>query len=150
MVSNLLYTVYRQTQQIGGIRMTSVQHQQIESLRASGQSYAQIARTLGIPVSTIKSFYSRRSPAAIAVQKHVCKQCGAPIEQKNKSNPRLFCCDKCRALWRYHNIVKASRAKYPMICPACGSSFLAVTKTQKYCCHTCYINDRFRKDDSHG
>ena len=131
--------------------MTSVQHQQIESLRASGQSYAQIARILGIPVSTIKSFYSRRSPAAITMQKHVCKQCGAPIKQKNKSNPRLFCCDKCRALWRYHNIVKSSRAKYPMICPACGVSFLAVSKTQKYCCHACYINDRFGKDvDSRG
>ena len=46
------------------------------------------------------------------------------------------------------NLDKVSRkAIYEFVCPACKKPFTAYgDKNRKYCCHECYVADRFGRD----
>jgi len=142
------------------IVVTGDQKRNIQDMRRQGLSYTQIAESLGLSVSTIKSYCWRNNlPVCNASNdteneddKEHCKQCGRRLEQIPKSKPKVFCSDKCRhAWWSAHRDRLNRKAIYHMSCARCGRPFDSYgNKTRKYCCHACYIQGRFGEEACHG
>lgn len=82
--------------------MTGEQKQQIYILHKKGLPFADIAEQLGLPCNTVKIFCWRNGLSDAEIEKPqenrrfigFCKQCGKTLEQKSKSRPKKFCCDK--------------------------------------------------------
>ena len=76
-----------------------------------------------------------------------CQCCGKPLIQPRTGRPRKFCSDKCRRdWWAAHTDRSHPResAMYTTTCAYCGQEFRAYGNSKrKYCCHACYIRDRF-------
>ena len=133
--------------------MTNDQKTQIISLRKQGNSLAEIASKLGLPIGTVKSFCSRNHLVAeaaldveslrpqLSVKDGQCKKCGAPITSLPHHRPKLFCSDRCRLSWWHDNrhLAKNTERK---TCLSCGVSFTADGR-RKYCSHSCYIKARY-------
>lgn len=75
----------------------------VVSLKDGGLSYSEIARTLSMNESTVKSvcFRSREDYS------DRCLYCGKRLRQTRGHRQRKFCCDRCKDA--YHN----SRRKKP-------------------------------------
>lgn len=138
--------------------MTNEQKVQIAEMRKQGLGYIKIAQHLGISENTIKSFCRRNKLAGTMTANDAeaaqitlgagirpCKCCGEPVLQDPKRKPKLFCSDKCRnKWWNSHLYLVKRKAMYEYVCPTCGKSFTAYgNANRKYCCHECYIEDRF-------
>ncbi len=138
--------------------MTNEQKAIVDSLYAKGNGYKKIANQVGISPNTIKS-YLRKAVAAGGVPQMqertsapvpeasitACQYCGKEVEQHHGRKHKRFCSDHCRNLWwnEHLNLVKR-KAIYNFICPTCGKGFTAYGNAhRKYCCHACYIEDRF-------
>jgi hypothetical protein len=133
--------------------MTNEQKMKIVSLRTQGNSLAEIADKLGLPIGTVKSFCSRNhlvAEAALDVENlrpqpspegAKCKKCGAPLGQRPHHRQKLFCSDKCRLSWWHDNrhLAKNTERK---TCLSCGASFTA-DGSRKYCSHSCYVKARY-------
>ena len=139
--------------QKGGDKMTNEQKTKIISLRKQGNSLAEIASKLGLPIGTVKSFCSRNHPVAetaldveslpsqTSAEGAKCKKCGAPLEQRPHHRQKLFCSDKCRLSW-WHDNRHLAKGATEKTCPVCGSSFTAGAE-RKYCSHSCYIKAKY-------
>lgn len=117
----------------------------IQALRQAGYSYQQIADQLRLSVNTVKSYCRRNGLGGIQAKdevQRICIQCHQPVE--GHSNKR-FCCDDCRQSWWNSHLDRVNRkAYYDFTCKACHKEFQAYgNKERVYCCHQCYINDRF-------
>lgn len=129
--------------------MTNEQRMMIVSLRKKGQGYMSIANTLGISANTVKSFCRRTekkgSGTDFSVDEHKCKCCGKPVLQAPGRKEKKFCSDSCRIKWWNSHLDQVDRrAIYKKECPGCGKSFSVYGNAgRKYCCHACYIKDRF-------
>jgi hypothetical protein len=110
------------------------------SLRKQGLSHAVIAKELSLSVNTVKSFCRRHE-----AKKLLCRSCGKPLEQIPKRKPKSFCCKGCRETWwKTHRDEMQRKAFYRIACACCGKEFDSYgNKNRKYCCHPCYIKDRF-------
>ena len=135
--------------------MTDHQKAQIIKLRADGNGYGKIAKSIGISLNTVKSFCRRNDigsnfsvePAlAYTGETTYCENCGQPIRQIEKQKKKRFCCDKCRnAWWNSHLDQVKRKAVYHFKCLHCGKEFHVYgDKRRKYCSHACYIADRFK------
>ena len=86
--------------------MTKEQKRLIDQYRQSGMKYSEIARTIGLPESTVKS-YCYRNPVTNPLpvpRGQLCPQCGKPISS-SKYRPRRFCSDACRnKYWLTHHL----------------------------------------------
>lgn len=120
--------------------MTYQQKKDILFFRGEGLTYRQIGAMLGLPMNTVKSV-CRRAEAS----KNQCRNCGKYLVQKPKSKPRSFCSDQCRRAWWKNHSDQIDRKKvYSFTCAGCGRRFDSYgQKNRKYCCHQCYISDRF-------
>ncbi len=133
--------------------MTHEQKQRIEDMRWQGLSCSRIAGFLGLSVNTVKSFCRRHNLPVRNASKAVgneekrtqCRQCGKLLEQMPKSKPKTFCDNQCRfAWWSAHRYMLNRKAIYHLTCACCGKVFESYgNKNRKYCCHACYIKDRF-------
>lgn len=130
--------------------MRQEQKEKIITLRRRGFGYADIERELGISRNTVKSFCRRNGLGVI--QEHIstevsdrCRECGKPLIQKDKQKKRVFCCRECREKWwKAHPDRVNRKAVYSFTCACCGKAFMAYGNShRKYCCHECYIRDRF-------
>lgn len=133
--------------------MNDTQREQIRCLRNEGSSYSQISQTLGISESTIKTFCRRSGlggckVVTVEITKKLCACCGKPVVQLSGRKMKKFCSDKCRMTWWNSHLDKVTRkANYEFICPNCKKPFTAYgNKNRKYCCHECYVADRFGRD----
>ena len=124
--------------------MTKEQKQRIRELKSAGLGYVRISRDLGIPENTVKSFL-RRNTTPVRVEKFVCKCCGRSVEQNPGRKEKKFCSDRCRMKWwNSHPELIQRKAVHEFNCPTCGRRFSVYGKRlRKYCCHQCYIEDRF-------
>ena len=136
--------------------MTPDEKSRLSTMRKAGWSYTEIAAELGISKNTVKTFCRRNeltpevenAPVEIApvsTTDRLCPHCGKPVIQPQGRKEKKFCSDTCRNRWwnSHMNMVKR-KAIYEYTCPTCGSAFTAYGNNhRKYCCHDCYIADRF-------
>ncbi|RKM55398.1 RNA polymerase subunit sigma-70 [Butyrivibrio sp. CB08] len=129
--------------------MTESVKKQIRDMRGRGMSFGQIATSLALPTSTIKSYCRREGvvsvKTAIPEGMGMCMCCGAKIVQNPKRKEKRFCSDKCRMAWWNNNLDKVNKkAFYQYTCACCNKPFTVYgNSTRKYCSHECYIKDRF-------
>lgn len=139
--------------------MNAQQKNEITSLRSQGYGYARIAQALGLSKNTVKSYCKRSnlSGAALTLTSDMsiptltfCPECGKAITQAPGRKEKKFCSDECRHKWWNARPEKITRkAVYSYTCAGCGKSFTAYGNShRKYCCHGCYIADRFKSGDS--
>ncbi len=84
--------------------MRDYEKSQIIKLRAEGNGYGKIARTLGISLNTVKSFCRRNDVRAgmtvdapvteYSGENTTCPNCGTPIRQIAGQKKKKFCCDR--------------------------------------------------------
>lgn len=81
----------------------------------------------------------------------LCKNCKLEIIQPMTGRPKKFCSDSCRRYWwkkNKHLLVKNETAIYKLRCQYCGNVFeMYGNNKRKYCCHNCYIRDRFLREE---
>ena len=129
--------------------MTRQEQEEIIRLRDRGRTYAEIAETTGIPVSTLKSFFRRnvrkKEALPVAPDADHCRECGKELVQNPKVKRRIFCSRSCREKWwKEHADTINRKAVYSFTCPCCGAPFTAYGNAhRKYCSHACYIRHRF-------
>ena len=120
--------------------MTEEQKSEIALLRNRGVGYGKIAIELGVSENTIKS-YCRRNRNVIKMRQgeHICPMCGKLVTQNPGRREKKFCSDACRRKWwNSHTGLMKENA----VCAHCGKPFHG-RAGRKYCCHACYIADRF-------
>ena len=127
--------------------MTLEQKHLIDQYRQSGMKYSEIARTIGLPETTVKS-YCYRNPISVPVPKSnepICPQCGKPIVS-GKYRPRRFCSDACRNKYWLDDAAACPTA-VKATCQHCGKPFTDyANRHRKYCSHPCYIAARYGGD----
>ena len=129
--------------------MTIFQKEKILQLRSRGASYSEIAKVVGLPRNTVKSFCRRNTASTemIITEPNLsgCRECGKPLVQVSGRKRRIFCSKECREKWWHAHPEKIrQRAVYTFTCPECGNTFTAYgNRHRKYCSHRCYICDRF-------
>jgi len=133
--------------------MTGEQKQQIYLLRKTGAAFGDIAEKLGLPRNTVKTFCWRNGLSNAELEKPqankgymgFCKNCGKSLEQKNRSRPKKFCCDKCRSQWWTANSGQLNRKTLlTLVCANCGMDFSCyASQKRRYCGHSCYIAHRY-------
>ena len=131
--------------------MDDIQKTKIDNLRADGFGYKLIAKEIGISESTVKSYCRRHKvlkKTAVAGAHH-CPQCGKIVEQNPKRKEKKFCCDACRmSWWNSHLDMVNRKSVYEHECHYCHKHFMVYGRVRrKYCCHQCYINERFGEYD---
>ncbi len=134
--------------------MTDTQKDRIRQMKAGGFGYIKIARELGLPENTVKSFCRREGLNGKVPDKGApvpeagigtCPCCGAKVEQNPGRKAKKFCSDKCRNKWWNSRLDQVERkAHYEFVCAYCKKPFTAYGNAgRKYCSHECYIKDRF-------
>lgn len=140
--------------------MNTQQKTEITSLRSQGFGYTKIAQALGLSKNTVKSYCRRNNLSATALDHtsdmpilapSFCLECGTAITQVSGRKEKKFCSDECRHKWWNARPEKITRkALYTYTCAGCGKAFLAYGNNhRKYCCHACYIADRFKGGETH-
>lgn len=138
--------------------MNNKQKATIIQYRNLGWGYRKIANMLGISRDEVRNFctkkglngYAKDRMTEVCVlqdneeEKDLCRYCWKPIQQPKIGRRRVFCSDECRRLWNeIHPTI------YQHECEFCGKIFETRAAKQTYCCHDCYIKDRFwRKEDT--
>lgn len=137
--------------------MTEQQKSVIKTLRQQNFSYNTIANTLGLTISTVKSYCQRsgltgnRKEACRSnhlkpsVLPSFCRCCGKQITQKEKVKRRIFCTDECRVTWWNSHLEQVKRRNpHTVNCLCCGKEFTYYgPNPQKFCSHPCYIKHRY-------
>ena len=133
--------------------MNALEKDSIVKMRSDGMSYAAIASALGLKEITVKKHCQRNHISAThsdAQESRAythCRECGKELLQVDKKKRRLFCCEDCRSLWWHkHPDQIKQKAVYSYHCAHCGKGFTAYGNDhRKYCCHACYIAERYSK-----
>ena len=127
--------------------MTKKQKAMIVELRKIGKSYTQIANQLNVCRCSVGR-YCREQNLFFDQNKNVCRECGATLVQAEKKKRKVFCSAECRVRWwNAHPYMVNQKAVYHFVCAHCGKEFTAYgNNKRKYCCHACYIKDRFGED----
>ena len=79
------------------------------------------------------------------------RDAGKTLVQIAGRKPVKFCSSACRvSWWNAHPDAVGKKAFYDYTCACCGKTFRAYGNShRKYCCHTCYIQARFKGGDAH-
>ena len=132
--------------------VTAYQERRIRELRLRGVGYRSIAAELGISRDTVRNFCTSRDLSGVAAAQpipagNVCLCCGGEIIQPRRGRRRRFCSDACcRKWWAAHPdaIRQSQEAQHHLKCVYCGKEFIVYgNANRRYCCHNCYIRDRF-------
>ncbi len=132
--------------------MTKEEIEQISTLRKQGYGYSRISKAMGISVNTIKAYCKRHGMGGVQKQiavlptyERMCLCCGAGIVLIEGRKEKKFCSSKCRNKWWNSHLDQVNRkANYYFTCKYCNKPFTAYgNRNRKYCCHECYVADRF-------
>lgn len=134
--------------------MTENQKKLVQIYREKGMSYKEVADTLLVSINTIKTFCKRNGLGGVRTgtagpgdgMVTVCRCCGKPVRQNPGRKQKRFCSDTCRNKWWNSHLEDVDKkANYECICEYCGKTFISYgNSNRKYCCHRCYVSDRFR------
>lgn len=127
--------------------MTNEQKEQILAYKRDGFGYKKIGQLMELSENTIKSFCKRNKSEEkqIDAQDGICPCCGKPIQVSTGRKQKKFCSDKCRMKWWNEHLDRVDKkVNYEFVCACCKKPFTAYGNAhRKYCCHECYIEDRF-------
>lgn len=132
--------------------MTERDRTYIAQMRNEGKGYAVIADALGVSRNTVKSYCQRNKLGGAASagrnNEDCCRNCGKLLIRIPGCKPRQFCDDSCRQkFWNSHRWLVSTKNMEEQTCGFCKRPFKAYAKSgRKYCCHECYIRDRFGGD----
>ncbi len=137
--------------------MTEEQERQITDLRNAGLGYTAIAKRLDLTRIEVRAFSKAHGLMGRVLQESEeqttvqdgCKTCGKKLKHTTGKKKKQFCSDQCRMDWwnAHPNKVKRT-AFYTFTCAFCGDEFTSYgNANRKYCCHECYIYDRYSKDN---
>ncbi len=135
--------------------MTDKEKNQIAVYREQGKSYTDISEIMNISINSIKTYCKRhglggKRAYSFTKDEYVttCECCGAPVMQNPGRKKKRFCSNKCRnAWWNEHVELVNKKAHYEYVCPYCKKTFSVYgNANRKYCCHECYVADRFGGD----
>jgi hypothetical protein len=133
--------------------MTNEQQEKIIELRKLGIGYRSIATAMNMSRDKVRNFckaqgldgYGKNNKKADEEKsiRELCKNCGKRINQKPiKGRPKTYCSKECKKEWE---------VKHPILyqheCYYCGKKFESKVKSADFCCHKCYIRDRFWRDE---
>ena len=132
--------------------------------RMKGKSCVEIAELTGMPIEAVED-YSRmlgfpdgegilRLTAEdetwfSGAQKSTapgrcCPQCGKEVIRPPKGGRKKFCSDECRHRWKNEH----QKAGVEITCAHCGRVFtVAKGRNVRYCCHECYIAERYGREE---
>jgi len=119
----------------------------IRNMRFKGETYAKIARVIGVSANTIKSFCRRNNlqnlDADECESKNICKNCSVQFD--NIRSNKKFCSDKCRLIWWSKNSDKLRKtAVYNLECKHCGKNFESYGNDKRlFCSRPCYFSHRY-------
>lgn len=122
------------------------QKEMILFLRQKGTSYAEIAQTLMLSPNTVKSICYRHKDRFLqesppSNNPGVCKNCGAPLQQKPGAKKKSFCSDRCRYIWWNHS---RNKRPYRLVCQHCGRDLISFgNQNRKFCGRECYLLSRY-------
>ena len=131
--------------------MTAQEKAQIAAMRHTGLSYKEIAESLQMTASKVKTYCTRnclggaRAPVG---RKHSetgkCEQCGKAVAQQAGRKHKRFCSDACRmAWWAAHRSMVKQKTVRQFVCAECGAAFDAYgVKERSYCSRACYSHAR--------
>ena len=138
--------------------MTEYQKTKIPEMRLQGMGYKAIGNVLGLSRDVVRCFCRKyglegnaevvRDNIEVRVENGVlCAHCSLPLKIQTTGRKRRFCSEECRRSWWKNNADKSARkdtALYKAVCAFCKKEFESYgNSTRKYCCHECYIKDRF-------
>ncbi len=133
--------------------MTKEQKLKITALREAGYSYCDIANEIELSEGTVKSYCRRNGlmgKVKSAEEQDVrhCLFCGKEVRQNPGRKEKKFCSDTCRSKWWNKHLGEVNRKSMRTYkCAYCHKPFKAYESAgRKYCCHECYIEDRFGGD----
>lgn len=142
--------------------MTDFQAKQIRELRMCGVGYRAIASVVGLSRDIVRNYCKGHgldgyaSALTLNMKEQMasgaaCMCCGKQIIQAPTGRKRKFCSDKCRREWwaaHPEAIQRKATAYYDVTCAYCGKSFKSYgNKNRRYCCHECYVRDRFWREE---
>ena len=142
--------------------MNEYQKKKICELRMTGLGYRAIANEVELSRDVVRNFCKNNglngylanaddNIRKMVIDNALCLNCRTPIKQPKRGKARKFCSEKCRRTWWKENADKGNRketAVYKLVCAYCGEEFESYgNKNRKYCCHECYIKDRFGGDN---
>lgn len=138
--------------------MNEYQKKKICELRMTGLGYRAIANEVELSRDVVRNFcknngmngYLANADENIrksVIDNALCLNCRMPIKQPKRGKARKFCSEECRRKWWKENADKGIRnetAIYKAVCAYCSTEFESYgNNNRKYCCHDCYIKDRF-------
>lgn len=130
--------------------MNDTEEKRLISLRKQGLGYKKIAQAIGVSVNTVKTYCRRHAIGKDTIaderlKDHRCLECGKKVLQVKGKREKKFCSDECRMKWwNSHRGLVHHRNLHEIECPGCHKLFTVAGKSRrKYCCHECYILDRF-------
>ena len=142
--------------------MNDYQKKKICELRMTGLGYRAIANEVELSRDVVRNFCKNNGMNGylanaddnirkMVIDNALCLNCHIPIKQPKRGKARKFCSEECRRTWWKENADKGNRketAVYKLVCEYCGEEFESYgNKNRKYCCHECYIKDRFGGDN---
>lgn len=136
----------------GGVTLTQEAKNIIKEMREQGAAFPTIAARLGMKRDTVKIYCYRHgiqppsadTTPADSSPENRCVCCGGKLPPHIKGKQRRFCSDACRHRWWSQNRSEhPTKSTYLVTCSHCGKVFSSYDPDRKYCCHPCYINDRF-------
>lgn len=133
--------------------MTDKQREKIIELRKLGIGYRSIATAMNMSRDKVRNFckaqgldgYGKNNKKADGEKtiRELCKNCGRQINKKPiKGRPKTYCSIECKKEWEVKHPIL-----YPHECYYCGKKFESKAKNADFCCHKCYIRDRFWRNE---
>ena len=99
--------------------MTEQDRTAIITMRENGASFSAIARTLDVPLGTVKTVCTRGQKTNTFTGTF-CLNCGTPI--RNSLQGKRFCSRHCYNKWWHAN--HSVRTLYHQTCPVCGKPMI--------------------------
>ena len=126
--------------------MNQYETEYVRKNRIDGVGFGTIAKALGLPLSTVKSYCRRhdvvpKTGIDTVNQMRVCLHCGKAIGTLNMKGKKKFCSDKCRLDW-WHQHRHMEKKAVDHRCPVCGNIY-RTAKEQIYCSRLCYFSARY-------
>lgn len=129
------------------MQMTNEQKEKIIELRKLGIGYRSIALAMNISRDKVRYFCRTKGLDGygknIKEKEDVCKNCGEKINQGPiKGRRKTYCSIECKREWE-----EKHPKMYQHVCYYCEKEFESRVKHAVFCCHKCYIQDRFWRDE---